>query len=210
MHAKWRLYSCPLAQLMMHLWDPSGSRTKHKYVGISKEQLGHKATSNVSRVRKILLIPTDSRRSPIPKLVDEPSFNQPFAHPEPTLGQPHPQPLQGGKGARWGGATLTMDAGGDRTWNIYGHGSNARTPVNIQIPTKLGSKIGGEFTCQPKWDPKTVLTTAISPPRLQNAVLHGSRDLHRPSFALTAEDHRTCEPAGGEVEGAGTVGRDLC
>ena len=32
-------------------------------------------------------------------------------------------------------------------------------PVNIPIPTKIGSKMGGEFTYQPKWDPKTVLTT---------------------------------------------------
>ena len=30
-------------------------------------------------------------------------------------------------------------------------------PVNLQIPTKTGSKMGGEFTYQPKWDPKTVL-----------------------------------------------------
>ena len=28
---------------------------------------------------------------------------------------------------------------------------NPVNPVNIPIPTKLGSKIGGEFTCQPKW-----------------------------------------------------------
>ena len=26
-------------------------------------------------------------------------------------------------------------------------------PVNIPIPTKIGSKLGGEFTYQPKWDP---------------------------------------------------------
>ena len=26
-------------------------------------------------------------------------------------------------------------------------------PVNIPIPTKIGSKMGGEFTYQPKWDP---------------------------------------------------------
>ena len=31
--------------------------------------------------------------------------------------------------------------------------------ANIPIPTKIGSKMGGEFTYQPKWDPKTVLTT---------------------------------------------------
>ena len=30
--------------------------------------------------------------------------------------------------------------------------------MNIPIPTKIGSKMGGEFTYQPKWDPKTVLT----------------------------------------------------
>ena len=27
------------------------------------------------------------------------------------------------------------------------------------IPTKIGSTMGGEFTYQPKWDPKAVLTT---------------------------------------------------
>ena len=32
-------------------------------------------------------------------------------------------------------------------------------PANIPIPTKIGSKMGGEFTYPPKWDPKTVLTT---------------------------------------------------
>ena len=32
-------------------------------------------------------------------------------------------------------------------------------PVNIPIPTKIGSNMGGELTYQPKWDPKTVLTT---------------------------------------------------
>ena len=26
-------------------------------------------------------------------------------------------------------------------------------PVNIPLPTKIGSKMGGEFTNQPKWDP---------------------------------------------------------
>ena len=38
-------------------------------------------------------------------------------------------------------------------------------PVNIRFnpTTKIGSKMGGEFTYQPKWDPKTALTTtAIS------------------------------------------------
>ena len=38
--------------------------------------------------------------------------------------------------------------------------SKARTPREHQpIPTTICSKIGGEFTYQPKWDPKTVLTT---------------------------------------------------
>ena len=32
-------------------------------------------------------------------------------------------------------------------------------PVQIPIPTKIGSKMGGEFTYQPKGDPNTVLTT---------------------------------------------------
>ena len=35
-------------------------------------------------------------------------------------------------------------------------------PVNIPIPTKIGSKMGGEFTYPTFWDPKTVLTTANS------------------------------------------------
>ena len=34
--------------------------------------------------------------------------------------------------------------------------------VNMPIPTKIGSKMGGEFTYQPKWDPKTVLTTTAA------------------------------------------------
>ena len=43
-------------------------------------------------------------------------------------------------------------------------GQSPVLPVNIPIPTKIGSKIGGEFTNPPKWDPKTVLTTtSISP-----------------------------------------------
>ena len=32
-------------------------------------------------------------------------------------------------------------------------GQKPVSPVNIPIPTKIGSKIGGEFTYQPKWDP---------------------------------------------------------
>ena len=38
-------------------------------------------------------------------------------------------------------------------------GQHPVPPVNIPIPTKIGSKLGGEFTNQPKWDPTTVLTT---------------------------------------------------
>ena len=30
---------------------------------------------------------------------------------------------------------------------------NPVIPVNIPIPTKIGSEMGGEFTYQPKWDP---------------------------------------------------------
>ena len=42
-------------------------------------------------------------------------------------------------------------------------GQNPVPSVNIPIPTKIGSKMGGEFTHPPKWDAKTVLTTtAIS------------------------------------------------
>ena len=50
-----------------------------------------------------------------------------------------------------------------------GCGSNTRPPANIPIPTKIGSKMGGEFTYQPKWDPKTFLTTtAIFVPSLRH------------------------------------------
>ena len=39
-----------------------------------------------------------------------------------------------------------------------GHWSKSRTPSEHPNPsTKIGSKMGGEFTYQPKWDPKTVL-----------------------------------------------------
>ena len=31
-------------------------------------------------------------------------------------------------------------------------GQNPVPPVNIPIPTKIGPKMGGEFTYQPKWD----------------------------------------------------------
>ena len=35
-----------------------------------------------------------------------------------------------------------------------GHGSKSRTPSKkSQSPTNIGSKMGGEFTYQPKWDP---------------------------------------------------------
>ena len=37
-------------------------------------------------------------------------------------------------------------------------GQNPISPVNIPIPTKIGSKMGGEFSPTPKWHPKTVLT----------------------------------------------------
>ena len=39
--------------------------------------------------------------------------------------------------------------------------------MNIPIPTKIGSKMGGEFTYQPKWDPKTVLTTTAENPAIR-------------------------------------------
>ena len=32
-------------------------------------------------------------------------------------------------------------------------GQNSVPPVHVPIPTKIGSKMGGEFTYQPKWDP---------------------------------------------------------
>ena len=34
-----------------------------------------------------------------------------------------------------------------------GGAPNPVPPVNIPIPTKIGSKMGGEFTYQPKWNP---------------------------------------------------------
>ena len=40
-------------------------------------------------------------------------------------------------------------------------GQNPVPPVNIPIPTKICSKMGGEFTYPRKWDPKTV----FGPPR---------------------------------------------
>ena len=43
--------------------------------------------------------------------------------------------------------------------NGHGSKSRARTPSEHPHPTtKMGSKMGGEFTNPPKWDPKTVLT----------------------------------------------------
>ena len=46
----------------------------------------------------------------------------------------------------------------------FGHGAKAKSypqGTSDSIHTKIGSKLGGEFTYQPKWDPITVLTTAI-------------------------------------------------
>ena len=45
-----------------------------------------------------------------------------------------------------------------------GHGSKARlAPSEHPNPTtKIGSKMGGEFTYQPKRDPKTALTTTAN------------------------------------------------
>ena len=39
-------------------------------------------------------------------------------------------------------------------------GQNPVPPVNIPIFTLVGSKMGGEFTYQPKWDPMVLTTTA--------------------------------------------------
>ena len=49
-------------------------------------------------------------------------------------------------------------------------------PVNISIPTTIGSKMGGEFPYQPKWDPKTVLTTttiSMNPQFIDRGVAFG-------------------------------------
>ena len=44
---------------------------------------------------------------------------------------------------------------------LHGKNPNVRPLFLRPNPTtKIGSKMGGEFTYQPKWDPKTVLTTA--------------------------------------------------
>ena len=40
-----------------------------------------------------------------------------------------------------------------------GMGQKPGPQVNIPIPTKIGSKMGGEFTYPPKRDPKAVWTT---------------------------------------------------
>ena len=61
----------------------------------------------------------------------------------------------------------------------------ARTPSDNPNPTtKISSKMGGEFTYQPKWDPKTVLTTtAISDPVSAGlSLLH--TDCGSPSWAF--------------------------
>ena len=57
----------------------------------------------------------------------------------------------GAPGAAWAGGLW-------RGWvrgflRKYGHGSKSETlfPVNISILTKIGSKLGGEFTYHPKW-----------------------------------------------------------
>ena len=42
----------------------------------------------------------------------------------------------------------------------YGHGQQSVPPVNIPIPTKIGSKMGGEFT-YPKMLPLVLTTTAL-------------------------------------------------
>ena len=59
-----------------------------------------------------------------------------------------------------------------------------RTPgEHPDSPTKIGSKMGGECTYQPKWDPKTVLTTTAiyhfgigAPPIL--VYFRGAGDVH--------------------------------
>ena len=58
-------------------------------------------------------------------------------------------------------------------------------PVNIPIPTKLGSKMGGEFTYPPKWDPKTVLiTTAIWPWGISYGPILGWMNIHLPPILM--------------------------
>ena len=57
-----------------------------------------------------------------------------------------------------------------RSKETHGHGSKSRlAPSEPPNPTtKIGSKMGGEFTQSPKWDPKTVLTTTATHHRGEN------------------------------------------
>ena len=70
----------------------------------------------------------------------------------------------------------------------YGHRSKSCTPTKHPNPTtKLGSKMGGEFTDQPTWDPKAVLTGHIFPGATPWRQVPGSCDVlqlgvrHRPA-----------------------------
>ena len=50
------------------------------------------------------------------------------------------------------GPTLSTSPGWPQPKNgQYQYGQGSKPPVNIPIPTKIGSKMGGEFTYQPKW-----------------------------------------------------------
>ena len=70
-----------------------------------------------------------------------------------------------------------------------GHKSQIVPPSEHPNPTtKMGSKMGGEFTYQPKWDPKTVLTTtAISGQTLCRSFSEGSLSGEREPPGLRIE-----------------------
>ena len=73
-----------------------------------------------------------------------------------------------------------------------GHGSKSRfsPPVNIPIPTKIKPKMGGEFTYQPKWDLKTVLTTTAestsTPRKIETSAPRWPRNSTQPALPLLA------------------------
>ena len=62
-----------------------------------------------------------------------------------------------------------------------------RTPVNI-IPTKIGSKMGGEFTYQPKWDPIGFDNHSLPPDLFRVARERAARTDAQLSAESTASD----------------------
>ena len=98
-------------------------------------------------------------------------------------------------------------------------------PVNIPIPTKIGPKIGGEFTYQPKWDPigcdprpyfsqmwlprskrRPHLTFPSDPHPRASDLLHAGAVVPRPAQAHGVGGHRRGDGQGLE-RGEGGGGR---